>query len=176
MVAQVGAIGDVVPQQAVGVFVAAALPGEWEPPSPAMRGVTMRTGALGRLELITRIPCHDSIAAASRALYGGCCGALEQMIAKIETAAGFRVIERSSTPLSPTAAGHQFIREALQILQAARRQTTAHPRAEERPLPYGSTTTELGHRPGWSSCALAVRPASAVRRRNPAMSSRVSLE
>ena len=30
------------------------------PPSPAMRAVTMRTGALGRLELITRIPGHRS--------------------------------------------------------------------------------------------------------------------
>jgi hypothetical protein len=36
------------------------------PPSPAMRAVTMRTGALSRLELITRIPGHDSIAAAAR--------------------------------------------------------------------------------------------------------------
>jgi hypothetical protein len=34
---------------------------------------------------------------------------------------------------------------------------------------------ELGHGPGWSSCRLALRPASAVRRRNPAMSSRSSL-
>jgi hypothetical protein len=34
------------------------------PLSPAMRAVTMRKGALGRLELITRIPGHDSIAAA----------------------------------------------------------------------------------------------------------------
>lgn len=56
------------------------------PPSPAMRAVTMRTGALGRLELITRIPGHASIAAAARALYGGRGGALRQMIAKIEAA------------------------------------------------------------------------------------------
>ncbi len=69
------------------------------PPSPAMRAVTMRTGALGRLELITRIPGHDSIAAAARALYGGRDGALQQMIRKIETAAGFAIIDRSATPL-----------------------------------------------------------------------------
>jgi hypothetical protein len=30
-----------------------------------MRAVTMRTGALGRLELITRVPGYDSFAAAS---------------------------------------------------------------------------------------------------------------
>jgi hypothetical protein len=96
------------------------------PPSPAMRAVTMRTGALGRLELITRIPGHDSIAAAARAFYDGRDGALQQMIAKIETAAGFRIVDRSCTPLAPTDIGHGFIREALQILQAAREQTTAH--------------------------------------------------
>ena len=38
------------------------------PPSPSMRAVTMRKGALGRLELITQIPGHDSIAAAARVL------------------------------------------------------------------------------------------------------------
>jgi hypothetical protein len=95
------------------------------PPSPAMRAVTMRTGALGRLELITRIPGHDSIAAAARALYGGRGGALQQMIAKIEAAAGFLIIDRSGAPLSPTDAGRDFIREAHQILQAAREQTAA---------------------------------------------------
>lgn len=99
------------------------------PPSPAMRAVTMRPGALGRLELITRIPGHDSIAAAARALYGGRVGALQQMIAKIETAAGFPVIDKSSTPLSPTDAGRGFIREAHQILHAAREQTTAPPKS-----------------------------------------------
>jgi hypothetical protein len=100
------------------------------PPSPAMRAVTMRTGALGRLELITRILGHDSFAAAARALYGGRDGALRQMIAKIETAAGFRIIDRASVPLSPTDAGREFIREALQILRAAREQATAHPHPE----------------------------------------------
>jgi DNA-binding transcriptional LysR family regulator len=82
-----------------------------------MCAVTMRTGALTRLELITRIPGHDSLAAAARALYGGRDSALRQMVTKIETAAGFPIIDRSSTPLSPTDAGHEFIREALQILQ-----------------------------------------------------------
>src|ERR1017187_8929850 len=84
-------------------------------------------GALGRLELITQIPGHDSFATAARALYDGRDRALRQMIAKIETAAGFPLIDRSSTPLTPTDAGREFIREALQILQAAREQTTAHP-------------------------------------------------
>jgi DNA-binding transcriptional LysR family regulator len=82
----------------------------------------MRTGALGRLELITQIPGHDSIAAAARALYGGRDGALQQMIAKIEKAAGFRIIDRSSKPLTPTDAGRELIREAHQILQAAQDQ------------------------------------------------------
>jgi hypothetical protein len=95
------------------------------PPSPAMRAVTMRTGALRRLELITRIPGHDSIAAAARALYGGRDGALQQMIRKIERAAGFPIIDRSSTPLTPTDAGRVFISEARQILRAAREQETS---------------------------------------------------
>jgi DNA-binding transcriptional LysR family regulator len=85
-----------------------------------MRAVTMRTGALGRLELITRIPGRDRIAAAARALYGGRDGALQQMIVKLETAAGFPIIDRSTTPLSPTEPGRDFIREAHQVLQAAR--------------------------------------------------------
>jgi hypothetical protein len=92
------------------------------PPSPAMRAVTMRTGAISRLELITQIPGHDSIAAAARALYGGRDGALRQMIAKIETAAGFPIIDRFGAPLSPTDAGREFVREAHQILQAAQDQ------------------------------------------------------
>lgn len=96
------------------------------PPSPAVRAVTMRTCAPARLELITRIPGHASIAAAARALYGGRDGALQQMIAKIETAAGFVIIDRSGTPLSTTDAGRAFICEAHQILQAAREQTKPH--------------------------------------------------
>ena len=53
------------------------------------------------------------------------------MVAKIETAAGFRIIDRSSTPLSPTDADRQFIREAPQVLQAAREQAAGHPNPEE---------------------------------------------
>lgn len=90
------------------------------PLSPAMRAVTMRKGALSRLELITQIPGHDSIAAAARAIYGGRGRALRQMVHLIETAAGFTIIQRSATPLAPTAEGQEFLREALQILQAAR--------------------------------------------------------
>jgi DNA-binding transcriptional LysR family regulator len=48
------------------------------------------------------------------------------MISKIETAAGFPVIDRSSVPLCPTEAGREFIREAHQILQAAPGQTKPH--------------------------------------------------
>ena len=108
------------------------------PPSPAMRAVTMRTGALSRLELITQIPGHDSIAAEARTLYGGRDGALQQVIRKIETAAGFPIIDRSSTPLAATGGGREFIREALQILQAAREQTP-HPRRglEDAEVPCG---------------------------------------
>lgn len=47
------------------------------------------------------------------------------MIAKIEAAAGFLIIDWSGAPLSPTDAGRGFIREAHQILQAAREQTAA---------------------------------------------------
>jgi hypothetical protein len=97
------------------------------PPSPAMRAVTMRTGALRRLELMTRIPGHASIAAAARALYGRRGSALQQQLSKIEKAAGFPIIDRSSTPLAPADGGREFIREALPILQAAREQTP-HPR------------------------------------------------
>jgi hypothetical protein len=57
-------------------------------------------------------PGHDSLAAAARAFY-----------------AGLRIIDRSSTPLAPTDIGHEFI-EALQILQAALEQTTAHQHPE----------------------------------------------
>jgi len=95
------------------------------PPTPAMRAVTMRTGALHRLELITTIPGHTSIAAAARAIYGGRVGALQQMIHKIEIAAGFTIIDRSATPLTPTPAGREFLREALQVLQAAHEQAAA---------------------------------------------------
>jgi hypothetical protein len=94
------------------------------PLSPAMRAVTMRTGPLGRLELITQIPGHASLAAAARAIYGGRPGALQQQLVKIEKAAGFTIIDRTATPLAPTEAGREFIREALQILRAARRQAT----------------------------------------------------
>lgn len=90
------------------------------PPSSAMRAVTMRTGALDRLELITQIPGHASITAAARVIYGGRAGALQQQVRKIETAAGFTIIDRAPVPLIPTARGREFLREALQILQIAR--------------------------------------------------------
>jgi hypothetical protein len=92
------------------------------PPSPALRAVTMRSGALTRLELITRIPGHDSIAAAASVLYDGRTRALAQMLHQIETAAGFTIIDRSGRPLAPTTAGNAFISEALQILLIAQEQ------------------------------------------------------
>jgi DNA-binding transcriptional LysR family regulator len=67
------------------------------------------------------LPPLETIAAAARVLYDGRDGALRQQITKIETAAGFTIIDRSSTPLTPTAAGGEFIREALQILRSAHR-------------------------------------------------------
>lgn len=106
------------------------------PPSPAIRAVTMRKGALGRLELITQIPGYDSIAAAASVVYDGRASALVQMLHKIETAAGFIIIDRTSTPLAPTTAGHEFISEAFQILRIAHEQgdrpdcsTRVHPLA-----------------------------------------------
>ncbi len=112
------------------------------PPSPAMRAVTMRTGALGRLELITQIPGHDSIAAAARALHGVRAGALQQMLRKIETAAGFPIIDRSSTPLTPTDAGRELIREAHQILRTARQQATTVPGRESPGADPGNSRSE----------------------------------
>jgi hypothetical protein len=98
------------------------------PPSPAMRAVTMRTDALDRLEMITRIPGHDSIAATARALYGGRDGALRQMLCKIETAAGFAIIDRSGSPLARTAGGRELIAEARQVLLIARAAEAPHAR------------------------------------------------
>jgi DNA-binding transcriptional LysR family regulator len=47
------------------------------------------------------------------------------MIRKIEPAAGFTILDRSSAPLAPTDAGRDFIREAQQILLAAQDQVAA---------------------------------------------------
>jgi hypothetical protein len=38
----------------------------------------------------------------------------------IEKAAGFTIIDRSTTPLTQTGSGREFILDALQILQTAR--------------------------------------------------------
>ena len=70
-------------------------------------GLAIRAGSPA--VLITQIPGHDSIAAAARVLYEGRASALVQMLHKIEMAAGFTIIDRSSSPLAPTAAGREFI-------------------------------------------------------------------
>jgi hypothetical protein len=90
------------------------------PPSPAIRAVTTGRGALGRLALITQIPGHTSITAAAHALYDGRVNALR--IYGIEKAAGFTIIDQSTTPLAPTKPGRAFLDEALQILRAAQTQ------------------------------------------------------
>jgi hypothetical protein len=68
----------------------------------------MHTGAVGRLELITQVSGHASIAAAARAIYGGRDSALCQKARKIETAAGFTIIDRSAIPLTPLRPGAGF--------------------------------------------------------------------
>jgi len=97
------------------------------PPSPAIRAVTTGRGALGRLALITQIPGHTSFTAAAHAIYDGRGAALRQRVRDIETAAGFTVIDRSTTPLTPTKPGRAFLREALQILQTAQETTAGTP-------------------------------------------------
>jgi hypothetical protein len=92
------------------------------PPSPAIRAVTTGRGALGGLALITQIPGHTSITAAAHALYDGRVNALRQRIYGIEKAAGFTIIDQSTTPLAPTKPGRAFLDEALQILRAAQTQ------------------------------------------------------
>ena len=93
------------------------------PPSPAMRAVTMRTGALNRLALITRVPGHASLAAAARAIYSGRDTALRQQVRKIENAVGFTIIDRTTSPLTPTQRGRESLHEARQILHAAQQGT-----------------------------------------------------
>ncbi|GAA4617268.1 TniQ family protein [Actinoallomurus liliacearum] len=90
------------------------------PPSPAMHAVTMRTGALNRLAFIIQIPGHASLAAAARAIYDGRDTVLRERARKIENAAGFTIIDRTTTPLTPTQRGREFLHEARQILYAAR--------------------------------------------------------
>ncbi|MER6076116.1 TniQ family protein [Streptomyces sp. NPDC001817] len=88
-------------------------------PSLAMQAVTASPTALHRLRTIVQIPGHTSLAAAARAIYDGRDGALRQRITKIEKAAGFQIIDRSTRPLAPTPRGHDFLREATEILRIA---------------------------------------------------------
>ncbi|MET8453998.1 TniQ family protein [Streptomyces sp. NPDC005209] len=88
-------------------------------PSPAMQAVTASPTALHRLQTLIQIPGHPSLAAAARATYDGRDDALRQRITKIEKAAGFQIIDRSTTPLAPTPRGHDFLREATEILHIA---------------------------------------------------------
>ncbi|MGW5250800.1 hypothetical protein ACWEQN_45155 [Streptomyces sp. NPDC004129] len=85
-------------------------------PSPAMQAVTASPTALDRLRTLIHIPGHPSLAAAARAIYDGRDDALRQRITKIEKAAGFQIIDRSTNPLAPTPRGHDFLREATEIL------------------------------------------------------------
>ena len=62
-------------------------------------------GRIGRLELITQIPGHNSIAATARARCGGRDGTLQQQIRKIKTAAGFAIAPRLLRIAQETEAG-----------------------------------------------------------------------
>lgn len=84
-----------------------------------MQAVTASPTALDRLRTLIHIPGHPTVAAAARAIYDGRDGALRQRITKIEKAAGFQIIDRSATPLVPTPRGHDFLREAVEILRIA---------------------------------------------------------
>ncbi|WP_225320932.1 TniQ family protein [Streptomyces luteolifulvus] len=88
-------------------------------PSPAMQAVTASPTALDRLRTIVQIPGHTSLAAAARAIYDGRDSALRQRITKVEKAAGFCIIDRSTRPLAPTPRGHDFLREAAEVLRLA---------------------------------------------------------
>ncbi|MFE4867791.1 TniQ family protein [Streptomyces sp. NPDC056682] len=88
-------------------------------PSPAIRAVTMCSGALDRLGAIVQIPGYTSFAAAARDIYGGRDSALRQRLIYIERDAGFQVIDRDSMPLAPTPRGAEFLREATEILKIA---------------------------------------------------------
>jgi hypothetical protein len=97
------------------------------PPSPAMRAVTMRTGALNRLALITQIPGHASLQQPARSTAGATpsCG---NRSARSKKPPGFTIIERTTTPLTPTQRGREFLHEARQILHAAREGDVTRPR------------------------------------------------
>jgi len=71
------------------------------------------------LRLITQLPGYVSFASAARDIYDGNDTALRQRVLAIERAAGFPIIDRSTTPLKPTERGRELIREALLIVQAA---------------------------------------------------------
>ncbi|MFH9970058.1 hypothetical protein ACH4PR_54300 [Streptomyces mirabilis] len=88
-------------------------------PSPAMQAVTASPTALDRLQTLIQIPGHPSLAAAARAIYDGRDNALRQRITKIEKIAGFQIIDRSASRLSPTEPGREFLREATKILHIA---------------------------------------------------------
>ncbi|MCX5357257.1 TniQ family protein [Streptomyces sp. NBC_00124] len=88
-------------------------------PSPAIQAVTASPTALDRLRTLIQVPGHPSIAAAARAIYNARDSALRQRITKIEKAAGFQIIDRSTNPLTPTKPGRAFLQEATQILEAA---------------------------------------------------------
>jgi DNA-binding transcriptional LysR family regulator len=55
------------------------------------------------------------------------------MVRKIEIAAGFTIVDRSSSPLAPRADGREFIREALQVLRIAQAAEAHEPPSSWQP-------------------------------------------
>ncbi|MFD4613815.1 hypothetical protein ACFWOT_38315 [Streptomyces sp. NPDC058440] len=85
-------------------------------PCPAMPTVTSSPTALDRLRTIVQVPGHPSIAAAARAIYDDRDDALQHEDREDRR---FRIIDRSANPLAPTPRGHDFLREATEVLHIA---------------------------------------------------------
>ncbi len=88
------------------------------PLSADMRKVVTTNYALARLRAITQICGHHSFAAAARAKGNWTDSALRQRVTGLEKTVGFQIIDRSTSPLAPTERGHEFLREAHEILRA----------------------------------------------------------
>lgn len=88
-------------------------------PSAALDTVASGPTALDRLAFLTRLPGHRSFAAAGRAIYEGHGDLLRHRLRQIESAVGFEVIDRQTTPLAPTERGAALLAEAALVLKAA---------------------------------------------------------